>query len=52
MKHGAALHSKSLQAVVVVDFCIGQKTPIADMLSWKTRVIVASVAIAVKMLPG
>ena len=52
MKHGTALYSKSLQAVVVVDFCVGQQTPIANMLSWKTWIIIASVAIAVKMLPG
>ena len=52
MKHGTALYSKSLQAIVVVEFCVGQKTPIANMLSRKTWVIVTSVAIAVKMLPG
>jgi hypothetical protein len=52
VKHGTALYSKSLQAIVVLDFCIGQKTPIANVLSRKTWIIVASVAIAVKMLPG
>jgi ATP/ADP translocase len=52
VKHGTALYSKSLQAIVVVEFCVSQKTPIANMLSRKTWVIVASVAIAVKMLPG
>jgi len=51
MEHGTALYSKSLQAIVVVDFCVGQKTPIADMLHRKTWIIVASIAIAVKMLP-
>jgi hypothetical protein len=52
VEHGTALYSKSLQAVVVVNLCVGQKTPVANVLSQKTWVLVASVAIAVKMLPG
>jgi hypothetical protein len=52
VEHGTALYGKSLQAIIVIDFCVGQKTPIADMLCRKTWIIVAGVAIAVKMLPG
>jgi len=52
VKYGTAFYSKFLQAIIVVNLCVRQKTPIANMLSRKTWVIVASVAIAMKMLPG
>jgi hypothetical protein len=52
VEHGTALHSKSLQIVIVLDVCVAQKAPVADVLSGKTWVFIASVAVAVKMLPG
>ena len=52
MVHGTALYSKSLQIVVVADVCVAQKAPVADVLFRKTWVVVASVAVAMKMLPG
>jgi len=52
MEHGTALLSKWLQLVVVGDVCVTQKAPIADVLSRKTWVVIAGIAVAMKMLPG
>jgi hypothetical protein len=52
VEHGTPLYSESLQAIVVVNFCVPQKTPIANVFSRETWILIASVAIAVKMLPG
>jgi hypothetical protein len=52
VEHGAAAYSKLLKILVVLDVCVAQKAPIANVLFGKAWVRSTGIAVAMEMLPG
>jgi hypothetical protein len=52
VEHGAAAYSKLLKILVVLDVCVAQKAPVANVLFGKAWVRSTGIAVAMEMLPG
>jgi hypothetical protein len=52
VEHGAATYGKLLKILVVLDVCVAQKAPIANVLFGKAWVCSTGISVAMEMLPG